>query len=263
MDLTNNKDCRFLYKYQPFNLYSIQNLLHHEFWLSQPDILNDPFEGDLIIENFDKIYTREFLEILLNLSGSIKYSSYVNKSFDEIFSNRNLFTIRLFEYLSDYISKNYGTTSFSKNCTSLKMWSHYADSHKGFVIIYDREKIEESIKNEYLKLVDVTYNGLPKLELDVNSKRIIFNDDKLLLTGKFNEWLSEEEVRLIKKVDIESPRDRFQKYPAETILGFIYGYRMTDENIRTIDQIIFSKELKIENYFAFKNNERNKMIIST
>ena len=211
MNLTENIEGKYLYKYLPFNLYSIQNLLHHEFWLSQPDLLNDPFEGDFIIENFDEIYSKKFLEVLFNLSESIKYSSYVNKSLEEIFDNRNLFTIRLFEFLSDYIYKNYGTTSFSKNCTSLKMWSHYSDSHKGFVIIYDRKKIEESIGNENLKLVDVTYKGLPKLELDFNSKKIFFKDDRLLLTGKFNEWSSEEEVRLIKKVGLESTRDRIQE----------------------------------------------------
>jgi hypothetical protein len=263
MNLTENIEGKYLYKYLPFNLYSIQNLLHHEFWLSQPDLLNDPFEGDFIIGNFDEIYTEEFLKVLFNLSESTEYSRYANKKLKEILDNRNIFSIRLFDFLSNYITKNYGTTSFSKNCTLLKMWSHYSDSHKGFIIIYDKKKIEESISNKNLKLIDVTYNGLPELKLDFNSKKIFFKDDRLLLTGKFNEWSSEEEVRLIKKVDIESSRDRIQEYPVDSILGIIYGCRMTDENIRTIDKILISKEFKIEYYYAIMNNERNKMLFIT
>jgi len=263
MDLTNNKDGRFLYKYLPFNQYSIQLIIHQEFWLGPPDLLNDPFEGDFIIKNLKELHNEEFVKILLKLTKSEKYSNPFDYDFRKTMEQYNVFENRLYEYLNNSVKKTFGTTSFSMNCNSLKMWSHYADSHKGFIIVFDRDILKATIQNKDAILIEVTYNGLPNVELTYTSNSIDFKNDASLLKSKLPEWSTEDEFRLIKKDDYVFDKDRRLEYRIKSILGILFGARMPDENIRTIDHILFAKDKSIEYYFARKNPKRDNIVFNS
>lgn len=265
MDITNNIDERFLYKYLPFNQYSLQLLIDRNFWLGPPDMLNDPFEGDFIIENINKFHGKKFIEILLKLSRNgrydeIFYESYVERLrlYEQEFQNR------FYDYLNSFIRKSYGTTSFSKECNSLKMWSHYADSHKGFVIIFDRYKLETAAFNKNAKLIDVEYTGLPKVQVEYTNKTINIVDTKGLLISKLPEWESEKEVRIIKKHSFESIIPRLLDFKPDSVLGIIFGSRMPWESARTLMTIVEQYEKDrdeswIDFYWSIKNNQRDAL----
>jgi hypothetical protein len=265
MENTDNTDKRFLYKYFPFNHYSLQLLIDRNFWLGPPDMLNDPFEGDFIIENINKFHRKKFIEILLKLSRNgrydeIFYESYVERLrfYEQEFQNR------FYDYLNSIIRKSYGTTSFSKECNSLKMWSHYADSHRGFVVIFDRNKLEIAVSNKNAKLIDVEYTGLPKVQVEYTNKAINIIDTKKLLISKLPEWESEKEVRIIKEHNFESIIPRLLDFKPDCVLGIIYGSRMPWENARTLMNIIEqyekgSDESWIDFYWSMKSNQRDAL----
>ena len=262
MDLTKNHDGKYLYKYYPFNQYSIQSLIHQEFWLGSPDMLNDPFEGDFIIKNVDKLFNKVNVDKLLKITNE--------ESWDVRFLNDNyiidskqdeyLFLNKMYEYLNNEIKRKFGTTSFSKYCNSLKMWSHYADSHKGFIIIYNKEIIENTITNKKIRLIKVEYGNHPTIEISIVPNGFIITNDDLILTSKLKEWKSEKEYRLIMNMNYGYKRNRLVKYDNDAISGVIYGSNMTHQNLRTIDAILIEKIKNLPIYFAKKNPKRDNLI---
>lgn len=264
MSLIDNSTGKFLYKYLPFNQYSLQILINQKFWLGPPDLLNDPFEGDFIIKNFKKFHNKQCIETLIELTKSdSKYDVIFNDYiYNELINDEDQFLNKLFEYLNIIIKKNYGTTSFSKRCDDLKMWSHYADSHKGFVIIFDRKILETTIVDGITKLIDVEYNGLPSINLDYDSNNFNIRDYGMILTKKLSDWNNEDEVRIIKKHEFAYDFQRFLKFKRESIKGIIYGSRISFENLMTIDNILVNSNQDLKFYVGKKNSERNKIIFN-
>jgi hypothetical protein len=264
MDLLGNKDREFLYKYLPYNQYSLQLLINQELWLGSPDMLNDPFEGEFIIKNYRELQNIEFIRVLLDLTKDGIYDEiFYSINCEKLLQDETDFLNRLYHYLSLYIKKHFGTTSFSMNCNSISMWSHYADSHKGFIAIFSREKLEQSSLDKSARLIDVTYEGFPTIELNFKGHTIEIEDTKSLLTGKLPEWASEQEVRIIKKHNFESYVPRLLKFNPNSFLGIILGSRMTMENARTIRQIIsLNKDLNVYFYYAIKNEKRDQLLFN-
>jgi hypothetical protein len=266
MDITSNVEGRFLYKYLPFNQNSLQILIDRNFWLGAPDLLNDPFEGDFIIENQNKYHTEEFIRILLKLSKSSRYDEILyDSNIERLLRYEDEFYIRLYDHLNTFIKKSFGTTSFSKNCRSLRMWSHYADSHKGFVIVFDRNKLELAALKDGAKLIGVGYTGLPIVKIEYDENSITFKETKSLLLSKLPEWITEEEVRIVKKHHFESYIPRLMDYVSDSVVGIIYGSRMPIEKARTImtviDKIFYDKNnVDIEFFCANKSSMRDSLI---
>ena len=266
MNITNNKTGEYLYKYMPFNQYSLQLLINQEFYLSSPDLLNDPFEGDFIILNWSELYNEESYRLLLD-----KQKTYSNEWLQKHIRETNLkrwrekesdFQNDLYEYLSGSIKRQFGTTSFSRNCNSIDMWSHYADSHKGFVIVFDYKSLSAYFLEDDIKFCKVEYDSMP--EISVNKNNLTIVEPELLLINKLPRWKKEKEVRIISKhwsdSGYENDFSRMIKFPKESILGLIYGSRMTTENLLTIDRLFQTNSLEYKSYYSKKNNKRNKLL---
>ncbi len=265
MDITKNNNGKFLYKYLPYNHYSLQILITNRLWLSSPDFLNDPFEGDFIIENYKEFYNDKFIKLLLdNIKTKKNKEILYNIGFNEMKNDPNQFLNRLYEYLNNTILNKYGTTSFSKRCDNVQLWSHYADSHKGFVIIFDRNILASYITKRSTHLFDVEYTGLPKLEIeyDQNLKCLNFKDNSSLLRSKLNHWKSEKEVRILKHDGFENVNDRLILFPKESIKGIIWGFRMPYENWSTISSLIYDLKMDIKIINAYKNDYRDKILFN-
>ena len=259
MDILTNNDGCFLYKYLPYNHYSLQILINKELWLGPPDMLNDPFEGEFIIKNYKNFQNDSFIEALLKAqwANSIYYEILYSENHTLFKSDDKAFLNCLYEYLNACIRRKFGTTSFSKKYDKMSMWSHYADSHKGFVIVFDREKLERKIDYD-TKLVDVSYNGFPEIEIDFFEDKITYGGKKLL-TSKLPEWLEEEETRFIRENDFESIIPRFLSFEKDCILGIILGSRLAYENAKTLIQIKRSSFNDIVMITSNKNKARNSL----
>lgn len=262
MSLIENKTKSLLYKYLPFNQFSLQLIINHEFWLCSPDLLNDPFECDFIINNPTDLHNTKTIEFLLNkynksdFLGNISYQ----RNCQEMLTNYDFFLSQLREYISNSLKIMFGTTSFSNNCDSLKMWSHYADSHKGFILIFDRNKIAVENQPPHAQLIEVKYDSLARINLSFDKDKIIILNDEEILQNKLPEWSEEEEIRIIRKFTYNPEYQRLLEFPIESLLGVIYGEKIPHEHTRIIDKLLKKDGRCLETYVTIKNSERNQLI---
>lgn len=234
MGLESEKYPKVIYKFRDWkDDYHKKVLQNNELYVPSVNELNDPFdclikfdysiiesEGltqrvvDLFFQEFgNKIselgYSREFL-IGNTDSNVISTLIELKKYYDGIFEENR--------------KKHLGVISFSKNWENLLMWSHYSNSHKGFCVGFNTEKLINSkffhngcrvfypekyplvnpLKEEFKQVVDVFYN-------------------------KSSDWSYEEEYRMTKLFGYHQNNDEFEKqkifnfenhYIKEVILGW-------------------------------------------
>jgi hypothetical protein len=265
MDISDNSKFKYLYKYLPFNQYSLKILVNKKIWFGPPDLLNDPFEGDFIIDNISDFYNDETIEFICSekCKGS-PYSDVIKpQTIEECNKSFETFSIELYHYLYKKIKGQFGISSFSLKCDCPRMWAHYADAHKGFVIVLDKN-LQYDFNDLNIKTVKIKYNGLPHVTLSKTNDGIKINQEKLLFKSKLNEWKSEKEIRFVKKDD--SPLKREIMFPEGRILGIIFGERMETSNKLTIINILIANLVKEERkeylkqfYTAYKSLSRDKI----
>ncbi len=264
MELT-DCDSNNLFRFVPFNTYSLQALIDEQFWLSKPDMLNDPFEGDFIIENLDDLYNDpSFQELLISEYGYDKIEKLNRTGIEQLIKkDSDYFDSFLYMHINNCVRRRFGTISFSRSCKMLKLWSHYADAHKGFVLIFDRSSLTQKISSGNVKIVDVIYGKLPKVKV-YKSNAIIDFDDTELFANKLDEWESECEVRIIKRDNDElHDSERYLKFPMECLRGIIFGANMDINHILVLQKILKTKGNyynKIKMFGAYKSANREKLI---
>lgn len=139
-----------IYKYAPFSLNTLKLLVKRELWLGYPYNLNDPFEGECILKYNGQLPNDNFLEKFYKneLSFSLLF---IQERIKEIKKNANEFERDLSFYLKERL-KSDGVSSFSLVPDDIKMWSYYADSHKGICLIFDKTQLFDSIKSHFKKI---------------------------------------------------------------------------------------------------------------
>lgn len=257
-----------IYKYAPFNQYSLSLLINNDFWLGAPDKLNDPFEGDFLINDIKKFHNETFIKKLLELKKeSIIDDIYYETNLNDTLNSEHKFTNALYSYINSIIKERYGVTCFSMTPSNIQMWSHYADSHKGFCIIFDESIMLNSVLyyNPSVNYNKVTYgNKLPIVEIiDKDNQIDIPRDSDDFLFCKLREWGKEQEIRLLLNTDSSFSRNRRVKFQKESIKGIIFGSRMEYENVRTIMNYIENSALKgkVSYFFAKKDLNNSKIRI--
>ena len=210
----NNPEITSLYKYREYNQYSLQSLINSTAWFAKPLSFNDPFDCNPNYSNqFTPSVRKEFIEILKAKSGNDFDESYIETYIRE--TNR-------------YIN-NSGILCLSGVCDDILMWSHYADSHRGFVIEYERSK------RNYLgkSAIPVLYTDeLPSLSpIDVLERKKE-SQEKLWLY-KSTHWKYEKEWRCY--IDFGGTE---QPLGDVKIKSIIFGLKMGDREISTIKNIL-------------------------
>ena len=174
------------------------------------------------------------------------------------------------------------------------MWSHYADNHKGFCLIYDKEELKKAKRfslnkeeiNQHIRLdkvqyvetqVDMTedvreyirYNILPNLG-DVEQKDKTIPNYKYIqaIIQKSKEWEYEKEWRLIPRIiNISEPSDLH--YIVCKPKGIILGVHANNENRDKILKIAKKEGIPVyriyldetDPAFHFKINKDKKVKI--
>ena len=217
-----NKKNAIVYSFRSYNAYSIEDLINKTITCSPPSEMNDPF--DSIVSYWSK--SKNLDSICNNRNSNDSYS----KSFD-------YYRIRSFVANTE----NYETDDRLLN--NVKMWSHYADSHKGFSIKYrlskefiksDKpyEKFEdEEYKYNVLRLHPVIYKP------DISLKEIKAFDATEIICRKSMVWSDECEIRLISYNPYDEKKWITLPLNDSTIEEIIFGYRCTERHKFTIYNI--------------------------
>jgi len=117
-----------------------------------------------------------------------------------------------------------GVCSLSEIVDDVLMWSHYADSHRGICLQFKVEKGDDYFDHAF----PVTYaKDRPVISLPLRDQRDII--EPAFLT-KADFWSYEREWRLLRP---DRPPG-FYRYPQRSLVGVIFGARISDEHRATI-----------------------------
>lgn len=201
-----------LYKYYEINEYNIDALKSGYLFLSEVENFNDPYEGALIlkdqhketqnfIQQFDKII--KILEkaqiekkgIPEKVKEAIKHYQWCKDNIaEEIVKGNKAF----FDLYREAIS-NWRVGCLCENMNSMLMWSHYAQSHKGFCVEYDFEDVQNIYPVLYSdKVPSLEYINDKLDEINCGSMKRDFDlIANIAIYIKSKEWEYEKEWRVV------------------------------------------------------------------
>lgn len=101
-----------LYRYQPINKFTLENLIHRKNWASNPINFNDPFEFNLRTGN--------------SIDSKGRY----------IIAEKEVKLVR--EKIQETLS-SMGVVSYSETYDNILLWSHYSYNHQGMCLVFEIE----------------------------------------------------------------------------------------------------------------------------
>jgi hypothetical protein len=157
------------------------------------------------------------------------------------------------------------------------MWSHYANEHKGFCLVFS--SIEKSIyqdprfivkkidegknisysipenfklhKVKYSKVVS-TVNGFISLpqpifgqSLTPKERKKYWQEYDNAFTTKSTDWKYEQEYRLLLNCPIQSKYDRLFYFDITQLIGLIIGNRMVNKEVNDIKNVVYLMRKKL------------------
>ena len=238
-----------LYKYYPNKPRSIAVLRNMTFWFAKPDSLNDPFDCKMQLNSQINVrYVRNILPGLANSKGITKKQA-AKKYLHPILNNGQIEPEfkQLWKRIVQQANKdleNSGVFCLSERNDSILMWSHYANSHRGFCIEFERHP--ENDFGDYEKTRKVRYiNAYPVVNILDRKKSYDYK-----FYRKATEWKYEKEWRIINEEgDIEVPL-------SVEISAIIFGLKTREKDKTEIRQILPSLQCrqctKAPNQFGLK-----------
>ena len=126
---------------------------------------------------------------------------------------------------SDAMEK-FGVACFCRSVTNPLLWSHYANSHRGFAIGYDRD-------HEYFEKVQtVLYEDFPPDDPGMKMLEVV--------SIKPTCWAYEQEDRLVR----ETLYDQLKEVPPDAVKEIVFGLQMKEDRAKEIQQALDGRELK-------------------
>ncbi|MEE9441065.1 MAG: DUF2971 domain-containing protein [candidate division Zixibacteria bacterium] len=226
--MTDNPD--ILYKYRDWHVEKHRRILsHNKIFFTSARNFNDPFDGTIPLR-YDKGSRQEI---------SDKYSDRINKdnpNLNRIQKRdlakkwrkkgllRNRTHIKMTQDMTrEQLFNDFGIFSLSAECLNILLWTHYSNSHRGFCVGFDMQKLD-NMRNDPLYYADNLID-IHKVEYEIDYP--LFNpykmDDEEItqkpLITKSSAWSYENEYRLIlfDKTNVEI--DLLDEIIAEVYLG--------------------------------------------
>ena len=282
-ELINNKEC--LFRYRSCNEDSLKALEQNRLYFSKPSAFNDPYDN-LVFADSSKIVGEIIGSINAGMDDYIKKNEFMNRypynigaaiwklNKDGTIKNHIKRIYAAIDAVRIHIRKNSRVICFSEVNDSMLMWSHYADYHRGFLLAFDKEKLEnarrfdadDNIVNEKTKLVQVNYvTEQTDLTTEVleyvrnnvfdNLGDIPYRDSTIppgkirtVISEKATDWSYEKEWRLIPrapKIDKESELHYICCKPEAVIIGS----KCDDDNRKKIVDICEKNKIPVYGIF--------------
>ena len=260
---------KILYKYANWDdKYHKKIILDNEIYFASAMLFNDPFDSDVpfrydlrsdednfkIIKQLVRKNSPELDESQIDIESN-NILKQRNWEREENKNNAELLRVRFMFHQKRILS----LSSIKEN---ILMWSHYANSHRGFCVGIDVKRIEEYFEkyNDDTKcpitLHKVKYERLfPILILgpDFNDPRIVID----ALTTKAEDWKYEREWRYVLTLTEEliSQKDFALRLPSGIISEIILGCRIAEEHKSEIIRILKRKSVKPKLFKAERSKD--------
>lgn len=220
---------QYLYKYGRINPHCEERteaiFSSPALWFSSPADLNDPFEcRPWITSNGTRDQVVDFLARMLKQHSPHLVDEEVTAHAVSIFlegRHRDPSSWEGFRKdLIGMLNREIGLCCFSEVNHEILMWSHYADEHRGYCLMFEATDLSPFFGTAK----KVTYSAdLPVIDFFNTPAN---EQAEIALLTKYCGWSYEKEWRITNH-DVGSGR---HEYPPESLRGVIFGSRMTDEN---------------------------------
>jgi hypothetical protein len=253
-----------LYKYRcwdnPNDSHQFQRriLTDSEIYLSSAEQFNDPFDSSTPHRYKKEDLTRDNLYKKLLIVSSEQWPHLTQEQLTNIcnerinsgvFENERYWKENHNSYLKS-VNEILGLFSMSALNNNLLMWSHYADSHRGFCVGLNVDLFSELTGS----ICQVSYdNKFPELGLFDDSLENFLS----LFTTKSLDWSYEKEYRILKV----NYAKKTIKLTNNCITEIILGCKMKDEHKKEIAKIIDTKFKHANIYQSELNSEEFKIDI--
>ena len=210
-----------LYKFRDFSENTDKIILNSEFYFASPKKFNDPFDCNL---SYRQDYTQE--EILAKYEYLTSRLSFTKNEFITKYGLNLEEFLNKYPKLNDKLVSQSGILSLSKSNKNIRMWSHYANEHKG--LAFELQVDEDYDFFHGYGIVEYTkeYELLSYTNLTPNK-----DYEKLFLT-KYTDWEYEEEIRVI-----DYNKNGIRKFNKKALKTIYFGYRADETNIKKIIQL--------------------------
>ena len=248
-----------LYRYRAVDSRSLENLRNNLFYFSSPATFNDPFDCKSLftLEGSSDDDWRLFFNRSLEYNEPQFSKEQRLKKVEQHIQNgiHRDKKIQAEEFKKLTLAANeLGIVCLSQNRDNILMWSHYANKHKGFCLEFDK-----SILETYFRCSKVHYKQkYPTFKefVALSCKTDITELRNLFLFTKSKDWEYEKEFRLISEPDsrTDKPWKRKIEYPEESLVGIIWGCRMTEKDKEKVRNALTGKSTPISYYQAKKSD---------
>lgn len=242
-----------LYKYKKIDKAFLDAIRANRIYSPIIKQLNDPFESSIYLDEgaLNTKYYKELYEVISKIDNiEIKNKTY--DSLNRIFFNKNInindidMSKSSKEKIFRKLATKVGIVSFSSENDSLLLWSHYADSHKGVCLEFNRDSSNDLGDDKMC--FPIQYSSFIK-DIDINID--INNIYKEIFRYKCDIWDYEKEWRLL------TPKGKMLIPFPSKIENVFFGLETEYEDINSIIEILgngkkYWKAEKVDNQYKIK-----------
>jgi len=292
-----NEPENWLYRYRDFTEKNINALENDRLYFSTPEYFNDPYDN-MIYANTEQIIMNVAMCLDIGMDDYIekinKKNMLIGASITAIWHGdkkeeflKEFFgdIIEITESIKRKVRKNTKIICFSKVFDSMLMWSHYADNHKGFLLVYSKGDIlkatrygtddvitERKVRLEPVEYVENKIDLTEEVECYARNKMpnifedVPINDEipqtklKKMVTQKALDWSYESEWRLIPRIislEEESSLSYIEVIPKAIVLGTMREEKLKEKILK----IAHNKKIPVYEMVLDVNSPKFKLEI--
>ena len=238
-----------VYKYRTSSEFSLTNFRNDTIWATNPANFNDPFdsvsiEKDISLKELDDILRTATEQMTIDDKSNGVYKG-IYDTYKSIVSPEEQEKLEaLFKIFSQVLTERtqytFKVACLSETNTSVLMWSHYSNDHKGFCIEYNGQEIYNSdlIKKRFFPVKYISEN---ERQIPISALALDYPGLYSVLC-KTNVWSYEKEWRICFGMEENLEPSNIQ-LPKST--GVYIGAKMPSEHRKAIIDIAKTKNIPI------------------
>lgn len=213
-----------LYKYYSPTTNSFKSIINAGLWCDKYLSMNDPFESLALIE---REYSTEQIEKFKKLAkqSGIEANIQIAELGDEVIAEF-MNSIR-----KEILENGYNFASLSETYDNILLWSHYCQSHTGFVVAIEIDENDSHVQkvsydNELPDFDIEWYFSFKEKELDEKKDKTDLKEIDYLLKDfaiKSKHWSYENEWRVCRR------KSGYKRYHPEKVKAIYFGINCDPE----------------------------------